>query len=185
VADNRTLPLTGAGDATAVVATDDVGGVHYQRVKLDAGADGVSLPVDATNPLPVAGAVTVPAGVAVTGTVTANAGTNLNTSALALESTLSTYTGNQRASAASVDGSQVSVTASAGGTQVLASNANRKGFVLYFVNSCWLSFGGTPTSSFFLCPAGTVFEMLSGLIYTGAITALSVSGTATVHRVEF
>ncbi len=53
MADNRTLPLTGAGDATAVVATDDVGGVHYQRIKLDAGADGVSLPVDATNPLPV------------------------------------------------------------------------------------------------------------------------------------
>ncbi len=53
MADNRTLPLTGAGDATAVVATDDVGGVHYQRIKLDAGADGVGLPVDATNPLPV------------------------------------------------------------------------------------------------------------------------------------
>ena len=27
------------------IATDDVGGVHYQRVKLDVGGDGVSVPV--------------------------------------------------------------------------------------------------------------------------------------------
>jgi hypothetical protein len=184
VADNRTLPLTGAGDATAVVATDDVGGVHYQRVKLDAGADGVSLPVDATNPLPVAGAVTVPAGVAVTGTVTANAGTNLNTSALALESTLSTYTGNQRASAASNQGSQVSVTASPAVT-VLASNASRKGFRIYYPSAVWVSYGGTASSSTFLLPAGSVDEMTDGLIYTGAISALSVSGTITAYVVEW
>lgn len=27
------------------VATDDVGGVHYQKIKLDAGGDGASVPV--------------------------------------------------------------------------------------------------------------------------------------------
>lgn len=31
--------------ATLLVATDDVGGAHYQRVKLDVGGDGVSTPV--------------------------------------------------------------------------------------------------------------------------------------------
>lgn len=35
------------------VATDDVGGVQYQRIKLDAGADGVSAPVTTAAPLPV------------------------------------------------------------------------------------------------------------------------------------
>ena len=35
------------------VATDDVGGVQYQRVKLDIGADGASSPVTILNPLPL------------------------------------------------------------------------------------------------------------------------------------
>ncbi len=42
MADNATLPLTGSGDSTAVVAADDVGGVLYQRVKLALGADGAA-----------------------------------------------------------------------------------------------------------------------------------------------
>jgi hypothetical protein len=37
----------------ASIATDDVDGVHYQRVKLDAGEDGVSTPVSSAAPLPV------------------------------------------------------------------------------------------------------------------------------------
>lgn len=36
-----------------LIASDDVGGVQYQRVKLDAGADGASAPVSAAAPLPV------------------------------------------------------------------------------------------------------------------------------------
>ena len=35
------------------VATDDVGGAQYQRVKLDVGADGATLPVTVAAPLPV------------------------------------------------------------------------------------------------------------------------------------
>lgn len=55
MADNPTLPLTGSGDATAVVATDDIAGIHYQRVKLIQGADGTNDGDVATgNPLPVA-----------------------------------------------------------------------------------------------------------------------------------
>lgn len=38
----------------ATIATDDVGGAQYQRVKLDIGGNGVSSPVIAGNPLPVA-----------------------------------------------------------------------------------------------------------------------------------
>jgi len=36
-----------AGTGTTI-ATDDVGGVHYQRMKLDGGGDGASAPVTAT-----------------------------------------------------------------------------------------------------------------------------------------
>lgn len=53
MADNVTIPASGTGSVTPVVATDDVGGVHYQRVKLDVGGDGVSTPVTAAAPLPV------------------------------------------------------------------------------------------------------------------------------------
>lgn len=38
----------------ATIATDDVGGgVQIQRVRLDAGAEGTSLPVNGDNPLPI------------------------------------------------------------------------------------------------------------------------------------
>ncbi len=39
MADNVTIPATGSGSATPVVATDDVAGVHYQRMKI---SDGVA-----------------------------------------------------------------------------------------------------------------------------------------------
>ncbi len=50
MADNVAV-TPGAG---ASIATDDVGGVQYQRVKLDAGADGVASPVVAGSGLPTA-----------------------------------------------------------------------------------------------------------------------------------
>ena len=72
------------------VAVDTVAGKKYQRVKLDAGADGAVQPIVAGQQLAAASIPVVLASdendVTVTGTVTANAGTNLNTSALATES---------------------------------------------------------------------------------------------------
>ena len=68
MADN--IPTT----TNASVATDDIGNVHYQRMKLVLGADGVNDgDVASGNPLPVEGTVvidaTTPVDVAVTGTV--------------------------------------------------------------------------------------------------------------------
>lgn len=40
-----------AGTGT-LIATDDVGGVHYPKNKLDVGGDGVSLPLSHANPVP-------------------------------------------------------------------------------------------------------------------------------------
>lgn len=52
MADNVTIK-DGAG-ANAGVATDDIGGVHYQRVKIALGADGTAVDASATNPIPTA-----------------------------------------------------------------------------------------------------------------------------------
>ena len=68
----------------ATIAADDIAGVLYQRVKIGVGADGSATDVSSTNPMPVSGTF-YQATQPVSGTVTANAGTNLNTSALALE----------------------------------------------------------------------------------------------------
>jgi len=51
MADNTTLNAGSGGD---VIATDDIGGVKYQRVKLAFGADGSAADVSDANPLPVA-----------------------------------------------------------------------------------------------------------------------------------
>jgi hypothetical protein len=45
MADNVTIPATGSGTATPVVATDDVGGVHFQQMKLTDGTLNSSTPV--------------------------------------------------------------------------------------------------------------------------------------------
>lgn len=56
--DNKTLPFTGDGDATSTVATDEIGGVDFQRVKFTLGADGVNDgDVSDENPLPAKTAV--------------------------------------------------------------------------------------------------------------------------------
>ena len=53
MADNITA-LANTGSGTDVLATDDIGGVHYPRTKLIFGADGVnSGDVSSANPLPV------------------------------------------------------------------------------------------------------------------------------------
>lgn len=48
MADGTTLPGTGT-----VIATDEIGGVHHQRVKLSVGADGAAADCSSANPLPV------------------------------------------------------------------------------------------------------------------------------------
>lgn len=53
MADNVTL---NAGTGGASCATDDVGGVHFQKVKIDVGGDGVSAALSNSNPIPVSDA---------------------------------------------------------------------------------------------------------------------------------
>jgi hypothetical protein len=55
MADNLTF-TTASGNAA--VATDDIGSVHYQRMKMTFGADGASADVSSANPIPVTIAAT-------------------------------------------------------------------------------------------------------------------------------
>lgn len=57
MADNITFQTTVATPPSAtVVATDDVGGVHFQRVKIDVGAENSSALLGNSNPLPISDA---------------------------------------------------------------------------------------------------------------------------------
>jgi len=58
------------GAGGAVVATDDVGGVQYQRIKLDLGADGQSTPVSGSLPVSAA-SLPLPTGAATETTIAA------------------------------------------------------------------------------------------------------------------
>jgi len=55
MADNVEL---NAGSGGSTLATDDISGVHYQRVKMAYGTDGNAADVSSSNPMPIAGAVT-------------------------------------------------------------------------------------------------------------------------------
>ena len=71
MADNTTLNPGVGGD---VIATDDIAGVKYQRIKIGFGEEGTYLDVSDTDPLPVLGPLTDAelraAAVAVTGGLT-------------------------------------------------------------------------------------------------------------------
>lgn len=57
MADNITFQTTVATPPSGVVvATDDVTSVHFQKVKLDVGGDGVSAPLSNANPVPISDA---------------------------------------------------------------------------------------------------------------------------------
>lgn len=71
MADNTTLNPGVGGD---VIATDDIGGVKYQRIKVGFGEEGTYLDVSDTDPMPVLGPLTDAelraAAIAVTGGLT-------------------------------------------------------------------------------------------------------------------
>jgi hypothetical protein len=67
VADNVTL---NSGSGGSVVATDDVAGVQFQRIKLDLGGDGASVPVVGSIPVS-ASALPLPTGAATDATLAA------------------------------------------------------------------------------------------------------------------
>jgi len=85
--------------------------------------------------------------------------------------------------------STVSVTTSS--TQILAANANRKGFIITNVggNTVYVAFGFTPTTSLYSVSIQTSlgsdrYEPIS-CIYTGVVNAIRGSGSTNIVVVEF
>lgn len=142
-----------------IVRTDDVGGIHYQVVKLDLGGNGASSPLV---PGQQANAASVPV--------------TLSSEQQALLAKPSTGT------PASVDASDTAVT-------VLASNASRKGATFYYDGAAtlYLVFSATdPTSSLFSVKMGADFytyvETPAG--YTGAVKGIWSSEVGAVAVTE-
>jgi hypothetical protein len=107
-----------AGTGTSV-ATDDIGGNHYQRIKVTWGADGTANDASATNPLPVA-SVSGITGIGDDRKVVTTAGTRV---ALA-----SSTACKQVVITAETDNTGIIVV---GGSTVVASLATRRGIPLY------------------------------------------------------
>jgi hypothetical protein len=122
VADNVEVPLPDGTTTNVPVATDEIAGKHYQRVKATFGVDGVATDVSASDPLPVTGTVTTggltdtqlrATAVPVSGTVTATGpltDAQLRATAVPISGTVTTggLTDAQlRASRVPVDGSGV------------------------------------------------------------------------------
>lgn len=70
MADNLTTQSTTLATipSASVIATDDVAGVHFQKIKIDVGGDGASVALSNSNPMPVSdagGSLTVDGSVSV------------------------------------------------------------------------------------------------------------------------
>lgn len=115
--------------------------------------------------------------VPISGTVTANAGTNLNTSALNLETTQSTFSGKFSPASAAI----TTVARSATTQVILASNSSRKGFLLHNDTAaiCYVAFAATATTALFTLrvAANSLYESPIPC-YTGVISGIWSGGGA-------
>ncbi len=158
MADNVLLPLTGSGDATASAATDEVGGAHYQRVKVDVGGDGVSSPLVRGQQ---AGANSLPVVLASDqGAVPVSAPTG------------ATYT-------------DCSLALTTGGTsqQLVAANASRKGVLILNpssqIESLFVNFGAAATTD-----DSDSIELVPGAReFFPTVQAIQVNAATTGHKV--
>jgi hypothetical protein len=124
-------------------------------------------------------------------TITANAGTNLNTSALALETGGNLASINNKLNSQVVSSSTVTtVNASASDTTLLASNANRKGFII-FNNSTAILYilltSGTSSSTNFsiLLNQNESLIIDNTCLYTGIVKGIWASATGDCKVTEF
>lgn len=209
MADNVTIPASGTGTATPVVATDDVGGVHYQRVKLDVGGNGVSAPIVGTDGLPIAnGSGNKNAeGDPIWTQMVNDSGTHLGEtgapvpvrlfdgSATALGSSANPVNvlGQDAAGApiqqSSASATVGSVSASATSVTLQAANVGRVGLIIYndSASSVYVKYGSSASATSFtykLGPGGTLECGPAGFIYTDIVTGIWDSATGAARVTE-
>jgi hypothetical protein len=152
VADNVTLPATGAGDATIPVRTSESsGGKQIQHVRLDLGAGAAE--AQATGTVPVSGTLTV------AGSVTAA----------------------QPAATTTTVNARQTVPTTANGTEILPADGARKGLAVMPEAAMHISFGEDTTTSHFQVQAFQVFQPPVGVNITGQVKGLSAAGSITVN----
>lgn len=157
-----TIPATGTtGTATPDIATDNVGGIHFQYVKLDLGTTGVSSKVSGTVPVSAA-SLPLPSGAAT-------------------EATLAIQT--NRPATATI----TSVTAATSGVTLLASNTARRQALIYndSGSAVFIAFAvSAATSAYTLRLGSSGYYELFQPVYTGTLSALWVSATGAARVTE-
>lgn len=175
MADNVNLPLTGAGGTTATVASEDIGGVQYQRVKLVEGAVGS----------------TVVGSSAVLGTVNVSSGVQLGLGTSATYQFIQTIP----FSTGTIARTSVSTTVD---ISIVAANANRKALIIANASTAQivalgLSTGAVSTAkanaNLYLAPVGSAGSHLvfgsGGLpLYTGPVRGINISSTTVAGGVN-
>jgi hypothetical protein len=160
MADGINVPLTGTGDATAKLLTDDTGaGGHAQVIKLAQSGDGVASLVgaDASNGLDVDV-------------------TRVQGSVTTAPDTVASATTTQKASSAT------SIT-------LAASNASRKGLYIFndSLYVLYVKLGATASTTSYLCQIGPggFWEMPNRPVYTGVVDGIwaTAGGNAYVTEV--
>ncbi len=165
MADNTTLPGTGE-----IIATDDISGVKYQRVKPAFGADGTATDVSASNPMPV---VQTGTPTLATGAATAAAQATGNTSLGSIDTKLSgalTAVGQTALSASTLTRPADTTAYTA---QDTIANATSAAVVITFANAARVSGGsGTLTKARLVTDQATNTARFRLHLYAIAPTAL-------------
>ena len=192
MSNNVAIPTTVGGQTTTIETIDEGGGVERQvfvlgsigdasgETQLSAGqkTSANSIPVVVASDqsaVPVMGTF-YPATQPVSGTVTANAGTNLNTSTLALETggNLATLAGTVASSKVKVDPSGVTSPVSLASLPALPAGTNAIGSV-FMAPTASSSFAITPGSSSAL-EASHVLKASAGNLYSLYVATTTASG---------
>ena len=177
MADNVILDSMSGGET---VATDDIGGVQHQLVKLEYGAANSATQVDASNPLPVSainGTVAIPAGVAVTtpGTITSG---SIAVTAGTVQATL--------ASPGTITSGSIAVTAGTIGTVGAVGQVHNAGTVqggtIGVVSSVSQVVTGTIANSGTTTGVGVVSNLTNGSIVVTAGTVGTVTNVGQVYN---
>ena len=210
MSDNIILPLTGEGDETLTAATDNIAGVHYQKIKIVWGANGTATATTANTPFPVTISSNISATQSGTWTITDISGTiSLPTGAStaakqpalgtagSASSDVITIQGVSSMTPIRVDSVLVPTAANTGATAsvtatsvtILAANSTRKGAKLYAspnnTDTVYVKLGATATASNFPMLPGDSFDLNFGVaIYTGVVDAIAASGTQSISLME-
>jgi hypothetical protein len=141
MADNTTLPGTGE-----VYASDDIGGVKWQRIKIAHGADGSATDVSTASPLPTAGEVAHDA---------ADSGNPIKTGGRARSSEIALVANNDR----------VDFVADLAGKQIIAPYANPENFISGAITTAMTS---TTSTSLVAAPGAGLRNYITTIIVSNA-----------------